>query len=116
MTFVQLGLAVVVLCWFPSVAPAVQKTCVLQWNPVPEATGYRVLYRDLNIDVQNVTQVALFAVGIEQPGQTESVTIQAYNAQSTSLPSAAVSVTIDALPPPPPPSLAQVTGVQVSCP
>lgn len=86
----------VALCWLmPVGAEAVQKTCHLQWQPVPNATGYRVKYRTLNIDVLNVTQVMLAAVGIDQPGQQESVTVTPYNAGGEGPPSTPVLVNID---------------------
>jgi hypothetical protein len=108
-------LSIIVLCWLSGSSEAAQKTCVLQWQPVPGAVGYRVHYRTLNIDVQNVTQVMLAGVGIDQPGQTEQVQVGAYNANGEGTLSAVVTVTIDPLPSPPTP-LAQVTGVQVACP
>ena len=108
-------LSIITLCWLSGSAEAVQKTCVLQWQPVPGAVGYRVHYRTLNIDVLNVTQVMLAGVGIDQPDQTEQVTVSAYDAQGEGPVSAAVTVTINPVPAPPTP-LAQVTGLQVTCP
>ena len=100
-----------------TLAQATPKTCSLKWVPVTGATGYRVVYGSLDIDVQNVTQIQLFMVGLDQPGVTYTVAVKAYNSAGEGNASDPITVTIDSPTPPPVVLLpGKVTGLQVICP